>query len=389
MVNYSDKLLLIINTRVDLKGLLMKTVFIIIISLLGLVFSDQAQAHSEHDKARFVAPNGEDTSRCDNVLRPCKTITYAINQANKGDKVLVASGRYHISTSEDLFSLKSNTVPIYGGYNRFDHYQSQSPQSNVTTLTNIPHEMAHDMRLKGFSVLADGKGLTKDETFKQKMADYQKLSTSQQNIACVDGKADAFECSNIDLLSHFPLTEMSSNPSDGNDIWGHVDLNDGREYAIMGIYNGTIIVDVTDPTSPTEVGTISGVNSTWRDVKVYQYFDESINLWQAYAYVTTEGSSFGLTDHVSIIDLNNLPNSVSLLTKSTIAGNAHNVYISNVDYSLNIALPDQTPSLQIVGASTYAGAFQSYSLANPTELSSKVSNFGSGYTHDGLSLIHI
>ena len=148
-----------------------------------------------------------------------------------------------------------------------------------------------------------------------------------------------------------------------------------------------LIVDVTDPTAPVEVGTIEGVSSGWRDVKVYQYFDDALKIWQAYAYVTTEGSRSGQTDFVSIIDLNALPHSVSLVENNNVVRVAHNVYISNVDYGLNIALPNQEASLQIVGANEQGGAFQSYSLNSPkTLIESQNSFFGSGYTHDGTSI---
>ncbi len=355
----------------------------VVISIL-LFTSLNAKGHSEHDKSRFVAQNGIDNSRCDNVLRPCKSIAYAVKQANKGDKILVASGHFPINSSEELFYLKSALVPVRGGYNRFDHFQSQSPQSNITTLSNVPEDMVEDLRKNGFRIIADGKAFAKDEALKQKLANYYELSNSQANEACIDGKAGIFECSNIDLLAHMPLSQMSSKPNAGNDIWGHVDLNNGNEYALMGIYNGVIVVDVTTPSSPQEVGTISGVNSAWRDIKVYQYFDENINQWQAYAYATTEGSNNGATDYVTIIDLNNLPNSVSLIEKNKIVTTAHNVTISNVDYALNITLPKQTASLQLVGANSRSGAFQNFSLSDPKTLTSvNTKNYGSGYTHDG------
>jgi len=350
-----------------------------------LSVSLNSHGHSEHDKSRFVSPNGVDKGRCDNVLRPCKTIAYAVSQANKGDKVLVSSGEFEVSSSDELFNLKSSLVPIYGGYNRFDHYQSQSPQSNITTLTNIPYDMVSELESNGFKVVGDGKSFAKNDEFDSKLADYYQLNKSHKNELCVDGKANAFDCENIDLLAHFPRSEMSSNPSAASDIWGHVDLNTGNEFAIMGIKNGVIVVDVTNPNTPKEVGTVSGVSSDWRDVKVYQYFDEGINLWQAYAYVTTEGTNGG----VAIVDLNNLPNGVSLAEKNNVVSKAHNVYISNVDYTLNIALPNQTPTLQIVGTrDRYSGAFHSFSLEDPSTLTNIISkSYGSGYTHDGASIL--
>lgn len=356
---------------------------------VAAIFNSQAVfAHSEHDKARFVAENGKDTGKCDQVLRPCKSIAYAVQQANKGDKILVSSGEYTITSSEELFYLKSALVPIYGGYNRFDHFQSQSPDTNPTELKNIPHDMAEPLRQQGFVIMADGKSLfaensPESKALKSKLASYHMLSEKQSGLDCVNGLAGSFACNNIDLLAHMPLGEFSSRPSSANDIWGHVDLNTGNEYALIGLYNGVAVVNVTDPENPEEVGTIRGLGSSWRDIKVYQYFDANIGAWQAYAYATIDSS----TDYVTIINLNQLPNSVSLAEKNRVVTKAHNVYISNVDHTLNTALPSLTPSLQLIGSNRFSGAFHSYSLETPDTLTAISDNyFGSGYTHDGASI---
>lgn len=342
--------------------------------------------HSEEDKPRFVANEGRDVGKCDNVLRPCQSIGYAVSNANKGDKVLVASGLYAISSTEELFYLKSEVVPILGGYNRFDHYQSQSPQSNITSLAGIPSDMADSLTLKGFNIITDSKSKVKSKLLAQKMASYSNVNQSQRSQTCENGEASGFSCNNLDLLAHMPLNQFSSSHGSANDIWGHVDLNTGKEFAIIGLQRGVAVVDVTEPTAPKEVGTIDGKSATWRDIKVYQYFDDNINAWRAYAYVTIDGVS----DQVVIVDLNNLPNGISLVARDTAAPQAHNVYISNVDYSLNIALPGFTPSLQLIGTprnSTHGGAFHSYSLSDPEKLAALSSGAtGQDYTHDGASM---
>jgi len=351
------------------------------------IFAFMAQhvfGHSEHDKARFVAETGRDQGYCENALRPCKTIAYAVQQANKGDKVLVASGQYAIGSPEELFYLKSEIVPILAGFNRFDHFQTQSPGVNPTFLSGVPVEMAAELRKQGFTVVADGKSIAKNKVFAEKMAAFEALGKAQADVNCVGGMAGAFPCENIDLVSHVPLSGFSSNPSSGSDIWGHIDLNTGREYAIMGLRNGAAIVDLQDPSNPVEVGTIGGSFATWRDIKVYQYYEQAENLWKAYAYVTIDGASDGVT----IIDLNNLPDSVSIVERNSSVANSHNVYISNVDYALNIKLDDAEPLLQLVGANQFAGSFHSYSLANPETISVKNNQSGfNGYTHDGASVL--
>jgi hypothetical protein len=75
-------------------------------------------AHAEHDKARFVAASGVDQGRCDNPVRACRSIAYAVKHANKGDKVLVADGQYAVTSAEDLFLLTSQLVPVLGAWRR-------------------------------------------------------------------------------------------------------------------------------------------------------------------------------------------------------------------------------------------------------------------------------
>ena len=80
---------------------------------------------------------------------------------------------------------------------------------------------------------------------------------------------------NMNLLGtyDYPTTQ-------GNDIWGWVDST-GNEFALVGLRSGFSVVNVTNPSSPSEEFFIPDVNSTWRDVKI----------WGNYAYVTTEASA--------------------------------------------------------------------------------------------------
>jgi hypothetical protein len=53
--------------------------------ILAIGHSQGVQAHAEHDKSRFVADSGENQGHCNNRFRPCKTVTYAAQKANKGN----------------------------------------------------------------------------------------------------------------------------------------------------------------------------------------------------------------------------------------------------------------------------------------------------------------
>lgn len=346
---------------------------------LGLLTPKWVYAHAEHDKARFVATDGVDTGRCDKPLRPCKTIAYAVQQANKGDKVLVAAGHYALNDEEQLFYFSSELVPVLGGYSRIDHFQLQAPQLNRTTLSGLPVELQSKLTERGFSLIRDGKAQLSD-SLSNRLAALQSLNQSQAASQCVNGKAGTFSCNNIDLVGHMALTAFSSRPSAANDIWGHVDLNSGTEYALIGLVNGTAVVSLADPESPVEVGSIGGSRTSWRDIKVYQYFDQNLRRWQAYAYVSSEGS-----DGIQIIDLNHLPDAVSLAATYRGVSSSHNVFISGVDYSTNTANSGQVPLLHLAGQNTQAGAVTSLSLANPLQLTpvwQQNAVNAADYTHD-------
>ena len=88
-------------------------------SLVLLVVASQSSfvyAHADHDKARFVSSSGVDSGKCDDASKPCKTITYAGLQSNKGDTIRLAAGNYKIEDVDTLFYLLSDLVPVKGLY---------------------------------------------------------------------------------------------------------------------------------------------------------------------------------------------------------------------------------------------------------------------------------
>ena len=354
--------------------------------MLCIGHSQGVLAHAEHDKARFVASNGEDQRNCSNRFRPCKTITYAAQHANKGDTILVARGQYIIKSEQDLLYFTGQIIPVLGGFNQVDQYQEQNPDTYQTSISGVPAEYAEQLTQQGFHVIRDTKGLS-NLSLQNKGLNISQLQLMQQkqiNTPCVDGSAGGFSCNNMSLLAHIPLSDFPSTPISANDIWGHVDLNTEKEYAIIGLRDGVAVVDVTTPTSPAVVGSISGRSSSWRDIKVYQYYDTSTLRWQAYAYSTTEANE-GLT----IIDLNDLENGISVVGRQTTDRTAHNIYISNLDYVLNVALTGQEPRVHILGSNNFGGSFRSYTLSDPETLGSTYTNsFGTrnDYTHDASSL---
>ncbi len=99
------------------------------------------------------------------------------------------------------------------------------------------------------------------------------------------------------------------------DCWGYTAAN-GDEYALLGVYNGVSIINVTDTTNVTEVEFIPWVTAPpygWYDIKTYSEF----------MYVSSEGSQ-----DIMIVDLGLLPNSTQVAGYLTgLTSGPHNIYI--------------------------------------------------------------
>lgn len=342
-------------------------------------------AHAEHDKERYVAVNGVDEGRCDEKIAPCKTIAYAAKQAGKGDKILVAEGRYEITDVDSIFYLASSAVPVSGGYQKGSYKPAMS--AGNTILVGVPVEFSSGLADKGFTVITDTKGLKREQQqyLNAKQSQLDAMAQAQVAMPCVAGKAGEFSCNKLDLLAHVPLATLGNSNSRGNDIWGHFDLNDKREYALVGLTNGVSVVEVTDPVNPRRVSFISSQNTIWRDLKTYQYFDEIRRRWMSYAYVTADAASVG----TMILDLSQLPEKVVQVSSEMSDTSAHNIYISNVDYSTGVALTGRTAYMHVAGSDKQGGAFNTYSLANPihpTSVYKNASNSRNFYSHDVSSL---
>ncbi|MGI9249319.1 MAG: choice-of-anchor B family protein, partial [Woeseiaceae bacterium] len=229
-----------------------------------------------------------------------------------------------------------------------------------TTLVGVPFEYAHELARRGFRVIADSKGVSKEVASKtQALVETQSsLKSNAQAATCTGGTAGAFPCDKVDLLAHIADRTSSAR---GADIWGFMDLNTNREYAIVGYSVGTAVFDVTDAENPREVGFIDGQSTTWRDIKVYQFWNTADKRYNAYAYITADNASDGLV----IIDLSGLPHHVARLDYSSDFAAAHNVYLTNTDFSTGLSLAGDRSTLILAGSNNSDGRFRSYALTNP------------------------
>ncbi|MGH7149367.1 MAG: LVIVD repeat-containing protein [Planctomycetota bacterium] len=96
-------------------------------------------------------------------------------------------------------------------------------------------------------------------------------------------------------------------------ISGYVEAASGREFALVGTFTGTWIVETTNPSNPVEKGFFPGPTSLWREISTYQH----------YAYVVTEGGG-----GVQILDLAN-PDAPAFVQTYTLPGwsNTHTVTV--------------------------------------------------------------
>jgi len=167
-----------------------------------------------------------------------------------------------------------------------------------------------------------------------------------------------FASQGVTLLSQVPINNFAGFHADSNDCWGYVSPS-GREYAIIGLEAGFGVVDITVPTSPVILATISGPASLWHDVKVIG----------EYAYGVSDQTGVG----VQIMDLSDVDNgNVRFVGNSNAGGfsTAHNL-VSN----------EETGRLFLVGANVGNGGLVELNLSNP-EAPQIAEAWNSFYIHD-------
>jgi len=337
--------------------------------------------HGDED-IRYLSPDGHDHGGCDSAHHACRSIAYAAGQAGKGGELRFAEGSYHVDELEDLFYLTTESAILRPGFSAdFHHRDNQAHQS---LLIGIPAEHRDALEALGFGVIVDDKwrGTGQGADPEMLMAVMGTVGASAGPAECTDGTAAGFACNGIDLISQVALADFSGTPSGANDVWGFVDLNSEREYALVGLRNGMAVFDIANPAAPVEIGTIPGTETGWRDIKVLQFFDADAQRWQAYAYVSADGAN----DRLTVVDLSGLPNRIELVGRLTPDLRAHNLAMSGVDFSLNITLPDRDAVLFQAGSNLNSGGFRAFSLDNP-RAPALISQGQFGYMHDGTPMV--
>lgn len=205
------------------------------------------------------------------------------------------------------------------------------------------------------------------------LADSQPIETASalSSSDCVNGSADIYPCSNVDLMAFLPLGDIGG--GSGNDVWGWTDPQTGKEYALMGRSTGTSFVDISDPANPVYLGnlpTSSRFSSSWRDIKVYDN----------HAFIVSEARRHGM----QVFDLTQLGNVTN--PPVTFSETAH---YSGFNTAHNIVINEDSGFAYVVGANTCSGGLDMIDISNPTSPTDAGCYSGDGYTHDAQCVDYI
>ena len=182
---------------------------------------------------------------------------------------------------------------------------------------------------------------------------------------CSGGNAGGYPCDGLTLQSFISLSSMGA--TSGNDSWGWTDPQTGKEYALMGVNNGTVFIDISNPNFPKNLGKLRSHNnssSLWRDIKTYNN----------HAFIVSEANGHGM----QVFDLTRL-RGLGANANRTFTEDAH---YGNFGKSHNIVINEDTGYAYVVGSGLYNGGPHFINIQNPTNPINAGGYSGDGYTHD-------
>ena len=175
-------------------------------------------------------------------------------------------------------------------------------------------------------------------------------------IVCTDSFGQ--DSLNMNVLYHWEDTNLIY-----NEVWGFVE--NGREYAVVGSWDGTHFFDVTDPVNTVKVDYVPGTVSVCSPPCGHRDYHD----YNGYLYMVADEDSMST---LQIVDLGSLPASVTMVYESNaLFSNSHNIFIDSSSARLYSCGGDNNPGLRM------------FSLANPAN-PVEIANFVTpgGYVHD-------
>ena len=209
---------------------------------------------------------------------------------------------------------------------------------------------------------------------------------SGEEVKCGEGTAGEFPCQQVDLVSFMPVSALGGERGIMvNDMWGWTDSTTGREFAIVGRFDGTAFVEVTDPSNPLYVGELplhEGARpNLWRDMKVYKN----------HVFIVSDGAG---PHGVQVFDLTQLRNVQN--PPQTFKETAHYDRIASAH---NIAIDEASGFAYTIGNSmggeTCGGGPHMIDIREPTSpkfagcwADTTTGNARTGYTHDAQCTVY-
>lgn len=205
-------------------------------------------------------------------------------------------------------------------------------------------------------------------------------SVTGGQVDCEDGQADAFTCSDVDMVSFLSRRDIGARRGiQVNDVWGWEDPETGHEYALVGRTDGTSFIDLTDPSNPIYVGdlpkTATANQSLWRDIKVYK----------DHAFIVADGAG---AHHMQVFDLRQLRD-----VQNPPAHFKETALYKGIYSAHNIIINEATGFAYAVGSDsggeTCGGALHMINIQDPTNptfagcfADTRTGRRGTGATHD-------
>jgi choice-of-anchor B domain-containing protein len=191
------------------------------------------------------------------------------------------------------------------------------------------------------------------------------------SLPCENGYAGIYPCDGFDLIGYLSLEALSigtvTGSLSGNDSWGWTDPENGKEYALVGVSSHTAFVDMSDPDNLILVGVLptATVNSSWRDIKVYQN----------HAFIVSEANNHGM----QVFDLTRLRN-----VEITPIEFEADVHFTEFGSAHNIVIDEDSGYAYVVGTrgNQYNGGPLFINIQNPTNPIFEGGYGEGGYSHD-------
>lgn len=187
---------------------------------------------------------------------------------------------------------------------------------------------------------------------------------------CENGMAGIYPCNGYDLLGSISLSEFDA--AAGNDVWGWMDPDTNKEYALMGLDNGTAFVDISDTENMIYLGKLptASVSDAWRDIKVYQN----------HVFIVADNSKGDDSHGVQVFDLTRLRNVID--PPIIFDGDPHQ---SDFGRAHNIVINQNSGFAYVVGTNRgdqYSGGVHFINVQDPKNPISAGGYGDNGYTHD-------